>query len=152
MVVCLERGSNDLHMVQLMPLPPHHLLLQQNPEWFILLIPAYPGCPGKKAIKRLFVCVCACVCDSTAQCYSSHCGKSVCVDVCCLLMQAAVVSGKKKSAVEQLHHVREELSHTEAECEEKRSRLQQAGTGDEVLKGDEVFSNQLTFVIVSHIT
>jgi len=27
-VVCLERGANDLHMVQLMPLPPHHLLLQ----------------------------------------------------------------------------------------------------------------------------
>ena len=35
MVVCLERGANDLHMVQLMPLPPHHLLLLQNPEWFI---------------------------------------------------------------------------------------------------------------------
>ena len=26
--VCLERGANYLHMVQLMPLPPHHLLLQ----------------------------------------------------------------------------------------------------------------------------
>jgi len=24
----LERGANDLHMVQLMPLPSHHLLLQ----------------------------------------------------------------------------------------------------------------------------
>ena len=58
MVICLEWGANDLHMVQLMPLPPHHLLLQQNPEWFILLVPAYPGCPGKKAVKRLCVCVC----------------------------------------------------------------------------------------------
>ena len=28
MVICLERGANDLHMVQLMPLPPHHLLLE----------------------------------------------------------------------------------------------------------------------------
>ena len=55
MVVCLERGANNLHMVQPMPLPPHHLLLQQNPEWFILLVPAYPGCPGKKAVKRLCV-------------------------------------------------------------------------------------------------
>ena len=55
MVICLERGANDLHMVQLMPLPPHHLLLQQNPEWFILLEPAYPGGPGKKAVKRLCV-------------------------------------------------------------------------------------------------
>jgi len=56
-VICMERGANDLHMVQLMPLPPHHLLLQQNPEWLILLVPAYPGCPGKKAVKRLCVCV-----------------------------------------------------------------------------------------------
>jgi len=28
MVICLERGANDLHMVQLIPLPPHYLLLQ----------------------------------------------------------------------------------------------------------------------------
>ena len=29
---------NDLHMVKLMPLPPHHLFLwQKNPEWFTLL-------------------------------------------------------------------------------------------------------------------
>jgi len=25
MVICLERSANDLHMAQLMPLPPHHL-------------------------------------------------------------------------------------------------------------------------------
>ena len=56
MVIFLERGANDLHMVQLMPLPPSHLLLQQNPEWFILLVPTYPGCPGKKAVKRVCVC------------------------------------------------------------------------------------------------
>ena len=58
MIICLQRGANDLHMVQLMPLPPHHLLLQQNPEWFILLVPTNPGCPGKKAVKRLCACVC----------------------------------------------------------------------------------------------
>jgi len=28
MVICLERGANDLHMVQLMPLWRHHVLLQ----------------------------------------------------------------------------------------------------------------------------
>jgi len=50
-VIFLERGANGLCMVQLMPLPPHHLLLQENPEWFTFLVPAYPGCPGKKAIK-----------------------------------------------------------------------------------------------------
>jgi len=27
-VISLELGADDLHMVQLMPLPPHHLLLQ----------------------------------------------------------------------------------------------------------------------------
>ena len=27
MVICLERGANDLHMVKLTPLPSHHLLL-----------------------------------------------------------------------------------------------------------------------------
>ena len=42
MVICLEGGANDLHMLQLMLLPPRHLLLQ---------LPAYPGCPGKKAVK-----------------------------------------------------------------------------------------------------
>ena len=26
-----------------------------------LLVPAYPGCPGPKAVKRLCVCVCVCV-------------------------------------------------------------------------------------------
>jgi len=51
MVICLERGANDLHMVQLMPLPPHNLLLQQNPEWFTFLVPAYPGCHRKKTVK-----------------------------------------------------------------------------------------------------
>jgi len=45
MVICLERGANDLHVAQLMPLPPYHLLLQQNPEWFIFLALAYPDCP-----------------------------------------------------------------------------------------------------------
>jgi len=49
----LERGA--FHMVQLMPLPPHHLLLQQNPEWFTFLVLAYPGCPGKRPLNRCSV-------------------------------------------------------------------------------------------------
>jgi len=52
MVIYLEQGANDLHMVQL---PARHLLLQQNPEWFILLVLAYPGCPAKMPLN---VCVC----------------------------------------------------------------------------------------------
>jgi len=34
MVTYLELGANGLHMVQLMPLPPHYLLLQNGlPFW-----------------------------------------------------------------------------------------------------------------------
>ena len=51
MVICLERGANDLHMVQL---PPHHLSLQYNPERLTFLALAYPGCPGKKVIKWMY--------------------------------------------------------------------------------------------------
>jgi len=50
MVICLERGANGLHMVQLMPLPPHHLFIKiQNCSAFVVL--AYPDGPGK----RLFI-------------------------------------------------------------------------------------------------
>ena len=37
MVICLERGADCLHMVQVMPLPfqnPHHLLPHLNTDWF----------------------------------------------------------------------------------------------------------------------
>jgi len=33
--IYLEGGADDLHMVMLMALP-HHLLLHENPDWFIL--------------------------------------------------------------------------------------------------------------------
>jgi len=49
--LCLKQGANDFHMVQLMPLPPHHLLLQENPEWFTFLVLACPGCPGEKVVE-----------------------------------------------------------------------------------------------------
>ena len=60
MVICLERGADCLHMVQLMPLdrqtPSSHLLphlkfLIQTGLTF--LVPAYSGCPGKEAVKRV---------------------------------------------------------------------------------------------------
>jgi len=51
MVICLERGVNDLHMFQLTPLPPVISCFGkiQNGSAFLVLV--YPGCPGKKAIK-----------------------------------------------------------------------------------------------------
>jgi len=53
-IVCLQQAVNDLHMVQLMTPPPHHLLLHKNPEWFTSLVPAYRGCLGKKAVKQMW--------------------------------------------------------------------------------------------------
>jgi len=50
-VICLEQDAHNLHMVQLMPLPPPSSLAPV--EWFTFLVLAYPGCPGKKAIKWL---------------------------------------------------------------------------------------------------
>jgi len=56
MVVCLDLGADDLHLVQLMPLPPHHLLCFIKIQIdLIFLVPAYPGCPGKEAVKRVSV-------------------------------------------------------------------------------------------------
>jgi len=53
MVICLERGAGALHMVQLMPLPPRHLLLCYNPEWFtfLVLVAGLPRLSCKKAVK-----------------------------------------------------------------------------------------------------
>jgi len=38
MVICLELSANDLHVVRLMPLPPHHLVSLKS-----RMVPAYPG-------------------------------------------------------------------------------------------------------------
>ena len=35
-VMCLKESANDLHMVQLMPVPPYHMLLNKNPDCFNL--------------------------------------------------------------------------------------------------------------------
>jgi len=52
-VICLEGGADDLHMVHLMSLPPQHLLLRQNPDRFTFLLPSNSSCPGKEAVKRV---------------------------------------------------------------------------------------------------
>ena len=35
----------------------HCLLLHLNPDWFCLLVPAHLGGPGRRAVKRMCVCV-----------------------------------------------------------------------------------------------
>ena len=61
MVICLERGA-DLHMAQLMPLPLTVSCFSKIQTGFTFLVPAHPGSTGKRAVKRVFVCACACVC------------------------------------------------------------------------------------------
>ena len=50
MVICLERGA-DLHMAQLMPLPLTVSCSSKIQISFTFLVPAYPGYPGKEAVK-----------------------------------------------------------------------------------------------------
>ena len=56
MVICLERGA-DLHMAQLMPLPLTVSCFSKIQIGFSSLVPAHPGSPGKRAVKRVCVCV-----------------------------------------------------------------------------------------------
>ena len=56
MVICLKRGA-DLHMVQLMPLPLTVSCCSKIQIGFTFLVPAHPGSPGQRAIKRVCVCV-----------------------------------------------------------------------------------------------
>ena len=56
-VICLERDA-DLHMAQLMPLPLTVSCFSKIQIDFTILVPAHLRSPGKRAIKRVCVCVC----------------------------------------------------------------------------------------------
>jgi len=56
-VLCLERGA-DLHMAQLIPLPLTVSCFSKIQIGFTFLVPAHPGSPGQRAVKRVCVCVC----------------------------------------------------------------------------------------------
>ena len=53
---CLELGA-DLHMAQLMPLPLTVSCFSKSQIGFTFLVPAHLGSPGKRAVKRVCVCV-----------------------------------------------------------------------------------------------
>jgi len=57
MLICLERGA-DLHIAQLMPLPLTVSCFSKITISFAFLVPAHPGSPGQRAVKRVCVCVC----------------------------------------------------------------------------------------------
>ena len=50
-------GGADLHMAQLMPLPLAVSCFCKIQIGFAFLVPAHPGSPGQRAIKRVCVCV-----------------------------------------------------------------------------------------------
>ena len=55
-VICLEQGA-DLHTAQPMPLPLPVSCFSKIQIGFAFLVPAQLGSPGKRAIKRVCVCV-----------------------------------------------------------------------------------------------
>ena len=61
MVISLEQGAG-LHMAQQMPLPLTVSCFSKIQIGFTFLVPAHPGSPGQRAVKR--VCVCVYVYDS----------------------------------------------------------------------------------------
>ena len=58
MVICLERDA-DLHMSQLMPLPLAVSCFSKIQIGFTFLVPAHLGCPGERAVKGVYVCICS---------------------------------------------------------------------------------------------
>jgi len=56
MVIYLQRGA-DWYMAQLMPLPVTGSCFSEIQSGFTFLVPAHPGSPGKRAVKRVCVCV-----------------------------------------------------------------------------------------------
>jgi len=59
-VICLKRGA-DLHMAKLMSLPLTVSCSSKIQIGFTFLVPAHPGSPGKRAVKRVCVRVCVCL-------------------------------------------------------------------------------------------
>jgi len=55
MVISLERDA-ELHMAQLMPLPLTVSCFSKILIGFTFLVPADPGSPGQRAVKRVYVC------------------------------------------------------------------------------------------------
>ena len=84
MVICLELSA-DLHMAHRMPLPLTVFCFSKIQIGFTFLVPAHPGSPGKRAVKRVCACVCVCVRACVRACVCACVRVCVCVCVCVLL-------------------------------------------------------------------
>ena len=58
-------------MAQLMPLPLTVSCFSKIQIGFTFLVPAHPGSPGQRDVKRMCVTVCVCVCVYTGSLYLS---------------------------------------------------------------------------------
>ena len=67
MVIWLERDA-DLYMAQLMPLPLTVSWFSEIQIGVTFLVPAHLGSPGKRAVKRVCVCVCVYLHTEAANC------------------------------------------------------------------------------------
>ena len=65
MVICLEQGA-DLHIAQLLSLPLTDSCFSKIQIGFTFLVLAHLGSPGKRAVKR--VCVCVSLLTMSAKC------------------------------------------------------------------------------------
>ena len=72
MVVCLKRGA-DLHTTLLMPLPLTVSCSSKIQTGFTFLVPAHLGSPGKRAVKRVCVCMYNMHFDFARSNYSENC-------------------------------------------------------------------------------
>jgi len=72
-VICLERDA-DLHMAQLMPLPLTVSCFSKIQTGFAFLVPAHPGSPRERAVKRVCVRVlCVCMCSASVSLQAVMC-------------------------------------------------------------------------------
>jgi len=72
-VICLEQGA-DLYMAQLVPLLLTVSCFSKIHTGFTFLVPAHPGSPGKRAVKRVCVLAEGHGCEQLAQrCYPTVC-------------------------------------------------------------------------------
>ena len=87
MVVCLEQGA-DLHMAQLMPLPLAVSCFSKIQIGLTILVPAHPGSPGQRAVKRVCVLFRGCI---HTQCTPLPTGLHLAVSLLCMAARCLVL-------------------------------------------------------------